>query len=332
MFRWSRIELGTRVTLTRKLTNPWPGFTSADGPGSCTTDVWAPRLMVMRFDHLAPFRDLAVVIAFGGWNDAGGAASDTAAHVLQKYDGIELASIDDERYFDYQATRPYLQHSPDGPFIEWPAITLTLVRHPERDILVIVGPEPSLLWRSFADELIGYIKDLSPQLVVLLGAMLSDTPHSRPLPVSMFTFDSQLRELLDLEASSYEGPTGSIGIINQMLIAQGMVTASMWVAIPHYVANPPSPKGQQALLSKLEQVLGVSLDYDDLPDEAVKWTAAVDELSSEDPDVAEYIEQLEEAKDAHDVEGATGDTIAAEFERYLRGRGDGPTRRGPRRG
>ncbi len=285
----------------------------------------------MRFDHLAPFRDLAVVIAFGGWNDAGGAASDTAAHLLRRYDRIELGTIDDERYFDYQATRPFLHQSPDGPFIEWPAVTLTLARHPERDILVVVGPEPSLLWRSFAAELIGHITELEPQLVVLLGAMLSDTPHSRPLPVSMFTFDTALRELLDLEASSYEGPTGSIGVINQMLIAQGLTTASMWVAIPHYVANPPSPKGQQALLSRLEQVLGVSLDYDDLPDEAVKWTAAVDELSSEDPDVAEYIEQLEEAKDAQDVEGATGDTIAAEFERYLRGRGDGPMRRGPRR-
>ena len=286
----------------------------------------------MRFDHLAPFRDLAVVIAFGGWNDAGGAASDTAAHILNKYDRIELASIDDERYFDFQATRPQLHHSPDGPFIEWPAITLTLVRHPDRDILVIVGPEPSLLWRSFADELIGYITDLDPQIVILLGAMLSDTPHSRPLPVTMYAFDTALRELLDLDSSSYEGPTGSIGVINQMLIARGLATASMWVAIPHYVANPPSPKGQQALLSRLEQVLGLSLDYDDLPDEALKWTEAVDELSSEDPDVAEYIEQLEEAKDAHDVEGATGDTIAAEFERYLRGRGHGRPHNGPRHG
>ncbi len=286
----------------------------------------------MRFDHLAPFRDLAVVIAFGGWNDAGGAASDTAGHILTRYDRIELASIDDEHYFDYQATRPHLRRSPDGPFIEWPAVTLTLVRHPERDILVVVGPEPSLLWRRFAVELIGYVKDLDPRLVILLGAMLSDTPHSRPLPVSMFTFDTALRELLDLEASSYEGPTGTIGVINQMLIAEGLPTASMWVAIPHYVANPPSPKGQQALLSRLEQVLGLSLDYDDLPDEAEKWTAAVDELSSEDPDVAEYIEQLEEAKDAHDVEGVTGDTIAAEFERYLRGRGEGRTNKGPRRG
>lgn len=277
----------------------------------------------MRFDHLAPFRDLAVIIAFSGWNDAGGAASDSAAHVLEKYERIQLACIDDEHYFDYQATRPTLQRSLDGPFIEWPGITLTLVRHPERDLLMVVGPEPSLLWRSFATELIDHVKQLEPKLVVLLGAMLSDTPHSRPLPVSMYTFDTALRELLDLEPSTYEGPTGITGVLNQMLIAQGLPTASMWVAIPHYVANPPSPKGQQALLTQLEQVLGLSLEYDDLPDEAEKWSAAVDELSSEDPDVAEYIEQLEEAKDAQDVEGATGDTIAAEFERYLRGRGDG---------
>ncbi|MEO7588178.1 MAG: PAC2 family protein [Arachnia sp.] len=286
----------------------------------------------MRFDHLRPFRDLAVIIAFGGWNDAGSAASDTAEHVLDRYERTELGAIDDERYFDYQATRPYMRRSPDGPFIEWPSITLSLVRHPERDILVVVGPEPSLLWRSFSTELVGTLKQLDPTLVVLLGAMLSDTPHSRPLPVSMYTFDSGLRELLNLEPSNYDGPTGIIGVVNQMLITEGLPTASMWVAIPHYVSNPPSPKGQQALLSRLEQVLGLSLDYDDLPDEAVKWSAAVDELSSEDPDVAEYIEQLEEAKDAHDVEGVTGDTIAAEFERYLRGRGDGRSRgRNPRR-
>ena len=285
----------------------------------------------MRIEHLAPLRDLAVIIAFGGWNDAGSAASDTASHVLSKYERVELATIDDERYFDYQATRPYMRRSADGPFIEWPTISLTLVRHPERDIIVVVGPEPSLLWRSFSAELMQHLRELEPKLVVLLGAMLSDTPHSRPLPVSMYTFDAELRELLDLEPSKYEGPTGIIGVVNQMLITEGMPTASMWVAIPRYVANPPSPKGQQALLSRLEQVLGLSLDYDDLPDEADKWTAAVDELSSEDPDVAEYIEQLEEAKDAHDVEGATGDTIAAEFERYLRGRGDGRAGRGPRR-
>ncbi len=286
----------------------------------------------MRIEHPAPLRDLAVIIAFGGWNDAGNAASDTATHVLGKYERIELATIDDERYFDYQATRPHMRRPPDGPFIEWPSISLTLVRHPERDIIVVVGPEPSLLWRSFSAELMDHLRQLEPSLVVLLGAMLSDTPHSRPLPVNMYTFDAGLRELLDLEPSKYEGPTGIIGVVNQMLIAEGMPTASMWVAIPHYVANPPSPKGQQALLSRLEQVLGLSLDYDDLPDEADKWTAAVDELSLEDPDVAEYIEQLEEAKDAHDVEGATGDTIAAEFERYLRGRGDGRAGRGPRRG
>ena len=233
----------------------------------------------MLFDHLAPFRDLAVVIAFGGWNDAGSAASDTATHIAHKYERIELGAIDDERYFDYQATRPYMRRSPDGPHIVWPSISLTLVRHPERDILVVVGPEPSLLWRSFSKELISRIKGLEsePKLVVLLGAMLSDTPHSRPLPVSMYTFDSGLRELLDLEPSDYEGQTGIIGVVNQMLISEGLPTASIWVAIPHYVANPPSPKGQQALLSRLEQVLGVSLDYDGLPVEAEQWAAAVDE-------------------------------------------------------
>jgi len=161
-------------------------------------------------------------------------------------------------------------------------------------------------------------------MVLLLGAMLSDTPHSRPLPVAMYTYDSQLRGSLAIEELTYEGPTGITGVVNQMLIAEGFPSASMWVSIPHYVATPPNPKGQHALLSRMEQVLGASLGAGDLLSEAGKWVQAVDELSAEDPDVAEYIEQLEEARDASDVEGATGDSIAAEFERYLRYRGDEP--------
>ncbi|MFV0427927.1 MAG: PAC2 family protein [Arachnia sp.] len=278
----------------------------------------------MQFEHPSDLRDPAVVIAFSGWNDAGNAASDSVLHLIDKYPSQEIARIDDERFYDYQATRPGLKLTPDGPFLEWPHLSIQRVAHPDRDLIAVVGPEPSLLWRAYAQELLDIVSALRPRLCLLLGAMLSDTPHTRPLPVSMSTLDTGLQERLQLEELRYEGPVGIVGVVNQMLIAQGLPTASMWVSIPHYVASPPSPKGQEALMGRIEELLGIELEHSDLPVEAEKWTQAVDELSQEDPDVAEYIEQLEEARDASDVESVTGETIAAEFERYLKGKGDQP--------
>lgn len=278
----------------------------------------------MQYERLGDLRDPAVVIAFSGWNDAGNAASDSALYFLDKYPNEEFGRIDDERYYDFQATRPNVRQSPDGPWLQWPHTTLQLVRHPDRDLLVVVGPEPSLLWRTYVKELVDKLKLVEPGVVVLLGAMLSDTPHSRPLPVNMYSYDAGLRDRLALGTSEYEGPTGIVGVVNQFLMVENIPTVSMWVSVPHYVATPPNPKAQAAVLTQLSDALQISVELDDLPVEADKWTAAVDELSQEDPDVAEYIEQLEEAKDASDVEDATGDAIAAEFERYLRGRQNPP--------
>lgn len=268
-------------------------------------------------------RDVAVVIAFSGWNDAANAASDAALYLLEKYPNEEWGRIDDERYYDFLATRPNMRQSPDGPWLQWPHTTFQMVHHPLRDVLVVVGPEPSLLWRSFLRELVELVKAARPAQVVLLGAMLSDTPHSRPLPVATFSKDPGLQERLGVQESEYEGPTGMVGVATQAFTGTGIPTAAIWVSVPHYVATPPNPKAQHALLGQLQEVLQVGLDLDGLPEEAQKWTEAVDELSHEDPDVAEYIEQLEEAKDASDVEEATGDAIAAEFERYLRRQGGG---------
>lgn len=263
-------------------------------------------------------RDPAVVISFSGWNDAGNAASDALLFVMENFQATEIGVIDDEKYFDYQVTRPVLRRSADGPWIQWPQISLRVARLPERDVVLAVGPEPSQLWRSFARDLVARVKQFDPSVVFLLGAMLSDTPHSRPLPVSMYAWDDKIKRLFDVEELTYEGLTGITGVVNQTLISQGLPSASMWVSIPHYVSNPPNPMGQLALLRRLEQALNVDLGSSGLTEAANEWGRAVDELSSEDPDVAEYIGQLEEARDATDAEGATGDALAAEFERYLR--------------
>ena len=263
-------------------------------------------------------REPAVIVAFSGWNDAGNAASDTLMHLMSHFRTTEIGSIDDERYFDFQVTRPLLRRSADGPWIQWPHISLQLVQLPERDLILAVGPEPNQLWRSFARELVTRLAGYQPTMVLLLGAMLSDSPHSRPFPVAMYTWDEGLKGAMNIEELSYEGPTGITGVVNQMLIAEGLPSASMWVSIPHYVATPPNPKGQAALLERLEEVLRVDLGSPELASATKEWVQAVDELRSEDPEVAEYIEQLEEARDATDAQGATGDSIAAEFEKYLR--------------
>ena len=275
----------------------------------------------MHQPNLEGLRDPAVVIAFSGWNDAANSASDALLHIMETFPSSELEALDDEHYFDFQVTRPILRRSPDGPWIQWPHVTVQRIQLASRDLIVAVGPEPNQLWRTFATDLVGRLKRYTPSLVVLLGAMLSDTPHTRPLPVAVHTYDPVLRERLSIEELRYEGPVGITGVVNQALIAEGLPSASMWVSIPHYVGSAPNPKAQYALLNQLEPLLDASLGAGKLLTEANDWAKAVDELSAEDPDVAEYIEQLEEAKDASDAESVTGDAIAEEFERYLRDQG-----------
>ena len=272
----------------------------------------------MQFTPLEGLRDPAVVIAFSGWNDAGNAASDLMRHLIEAYPGSDAGIIDDERYYDFQHTRPLLHRAADGPWVEWPAVRIRIVHHPERDLVVMLGPEPNLLWRSFATELIGRIEQIEPEIVLFLGAMLSDTPHSRPLPVGLYTSDPEVGRRFKMESSDYTGPTGMIGVAGQLMIHERIPSASLWVSVPHYVSTPPNPKAQDALLTELEGVLKISVDHKDIPEEAERWSTAVDQLSQQDPDIAEYIEQLEEARDQEEVQEATGDTIAAELEKFLR--------------
>lgn len=277
----------------------------------------------MQFEPVRDLRDPAVVIAFSGWNDAANAASDLIEQLINGHPGDELDPIDDENYFDFQATRPMLRHAADGSWIEWPQIRIRLVRHPDRDIVAVYGPEPNLRWRSFCREVAQRLSGLKPSLVVAVGAMLSDAPHSRPFPTGLYATSESLRARLGFEYSDYAGPTGILGVLTQALDAVGLPTASLWVSVPHYVASPPNPKAQLQLLERLENALEISLERGELPEQADEWVSAVDELAQQDPDIEQYIEQLEEARDQEVVEENSGDRIAAEFERYLRGRSEG---------
>jgi proteasome assembly chaperone (PAC2) family protein len=265
-----------------------------------------------------------MLAAFEGWNDAGEAASDALRYLNKTWGGKKVASIDADEYYDFQFTRPTVRRTASGERkIKWPSTRLYKASAPGSnvDVIFIQGTEPSYKWRAYTAELLVHAEALHVDYVILVGALLADVPHSRPIPVSTSTDDSALRERLNLEASQYEGPVGIVGVLSEVSLLAGIPTVSLWAAVPHYVAQAPSPKAQLALLHRIEELLQVPLDTHELAEEAEAWERGVNELATEDPEIAAYVRQLEEAKDTADLPEASGESIAREFERYLKRRG-----------
>jgi predicted ATP-grasp superfamily ATP-dependent carboligase len=181
-------------------------------------------------------------------------------------------------------------------------------------------------WRAFTTELVGYAQQLGVSTLITLGALLADVPHTRPIPVTTTSDDEGLVHRLALEPSGYQGPTGIVGVLQEGATRVGIPGLSLWAAVPHYVAQPPSPKATLALLRRVEELLDVTVPFGELPEDARAWEHGVDELAEEDSEIAEYVRQLEDAKDTADLPEASGEAIAREFERYLRRRDDGPGR------
>jgi len=271
-------------------------------------------------DELADLRRPAVVAAFEGWNDAGEAASGVIDHLADTYDTGLVSALDPEDYYDFQVNRPTVSQDEDGhKILEWPTTEILVAHLPERDLVLIGGPEPSFHWRDYAGKVMDSIRVANPELVVLLGALITDTPHSRPVPVAATAGDPRLAEELGLGPSDYEGPTGILGVLANECETAGIPTVTMWASVSHYVAEPPNPKATLALLARLEEVLNTALDSGDLIQRAETWMEQVDELVGSDPDIARYIAALEERRD-EETPAPTGETIAAEFERYLKRR------------
>lgn len=264
-------------------------------------------------------RNPVLLIAFSGWNDAGDAATAAIAHLKSTYPNVTLGTIDGEDYLDFQVNRPEVKNTAEGSIIIWPGITLTLLHQSERDLILMSGPEPNFHWRAFTSEVLDFIRVCQLDMVVLLGAMLTDAPHSRPLPVSIRTSEPYLDESLGCEPSNYEGPTGMPGVLTEAIEAIGVPTVSLWVSVPHYVASPPNPKATQALILRLEEVLDISLDAGRLPELTALWEERISELVAADPEIAEYIKDLEEKRDRLQLPDSIGNDLADEFERYLRG-------------
>lgn len=276
--------------------------------------------------HVPQLTDPLVIAAFEGWNDAGESATTAVDHLIDAWDAELVATLDPEDYYDFQVNRPRVTVVEGRRVLEWPTTQVLLARDTPlgRDVVLVRGIEPSIRWRSYVAELLGFALAHDVTLMVTLGALLADVPHTRPIPVSVTSEDPDLREVHDIERSTYEGPSGIVGVLSEESMAAGIPALSVWAAVPHYAGGPPSPKAALAIVSRLEELLGCVIDEGDLGELARAWEYGVDELASSDEEVKEYVEALEEAQDTADLPEASGDAIAKEFEKYLRRRGSGP--------
>jgi len=281
---------------------------------------------VIELEEVPDLESPVLIAAFEGWNDAADAASAVVDHLLKVWDARVVAAIDPEDFYDFQMNRPVVGTNDAGMRkITWPSTQLSIARPPgaTRDVILLRGIEPNMRWRQFCAELLAAAEELGTEMVVTLGALLADTPHTRPIPVSGTATEPELADRLKLEQSNYEGPTGIVGVFQDACVQLDIPAVSFWAAVPHYVAQPPCPKATMALIGQIEELLEISIPLADLPEEARAWERGVDELAEEDEEIADYVRALEETRDTAELPEASGEAIAREFERYLKRRETG---------
>ena len=272
-------------------------------------------------------RSPALVCAFAGWNDAASAATTALEAVAASLDSQVVARIDPEEFYDFQVNRPTIRLiEGETRQIDWPANTLLAVPVPtaERDLVLLSGVEPNIRWRTFADSVVGAAQRMGVEMVVSLGALMADVAHTRPVPITGLASDPDLVERLGMSRSSYEGPTGIVGVVHDACRRAGMTSASLWAAVPHYVAAVPNPKAALALLRRLEGLTGVAVEASELEDAADRFTEQVDHAVSANPEIEELVRNLEASQEEdYDVsqDMPSADDIAQEFQRFLRQRG-----------
>ena len=233
-----------------------------------------------------------LIAAFRGWNDGGQGASLAGAYLARAWAAVEFASIDPEGFYDFQATRP-LVSLVDGftRKIEWPENTFLHAPLPGggRDAIILLGIEPNLRWRSFSDHVSGLAKELGVELVITLGSLLADVPHTRPAPVTGSANDPELIAKLGLQPSRYEGPTGIVGVLHDACMQAGIPSASLWAAVPHYVSLTPSPRAAKALVDRLSELLGADVDTAELNEAADSYAQQVSDAVASDEETSAYV-------------------------------------------
>jgi proteasome assembly chaperone (PAC2) family protein len=286
------------------------------------------KVAFMEIHQIPLLRNPVMVMAFSGWNDAAEAASGAVEHLLSGWRDISddvvpelIADVESEEYYDFQVNRPVVSIDESQiRSITWPTTQVFGLSIPSmaRDLVIVTGVEPSMRWKSFTSDLLDLADDLEVSLIVTLGSLLADTPHTRPITVTGTGAHPSISARLGVSVSKYEGPTGILGIIQDGCMRRGIDAISLWAAVPHYASNAPSPKATLALINTLEDFLDISIPLSDLPEAADAWEKDVNDLAAEDNEVAEYVKALEESKDAAELPDVSGDSIAKEFERYLR--------------
>jgi predicted ATP-grasp superfamily ATP-dependent carboligase len=276
-----------------------------------------------------------LVAAFRGWNDGAQAASLAAGYLARVWGAEQIADVDPEGFFDFQATRPHVSLV-DGITrrIDWPETAFYHAKPTalDRDVVLLLGIEPNVRWRTFTDLVVGHAQALGVELVVTLGALLADVPHTRPSPVTGSASNPELVQELGLSTSRYEGPTGIVGVLHDACNKAGIPSASLWAAVPHYVSLTPSPRAAAALCNRLGGLLEIEIDTGELDRAAETYEEQVSQAVASDEETAAYVEELERRADSMDEEFElpSGDALAAELTRYLRERETGNGESGPR--
>jgi predicted ATP-grasp superfamily ATP-dependent carboligase len=270
----------------------------------------------------------ALLCAFQGWNDAGDAASSAVSFLGGALDARRFARIDSEEFYDFQSNRPCIKlGTQDKREITWPGVEIFEASAPRapRDLVLVQGVEPSMRWRAFCAHIVDLAEALDVQVVVSLGALLGDVPHTRPVAMTGHATDPAMLERLGIHASAYEGPTGIVGVLHTACANAGLPSASLWAAVPHYVAAAANPKAALALLRRVETLIGVSVDVSELESAAGDYERQVGLAVQSDPDIQAFVERLERAAESEDdlssAEVPSGDALAREFQRFLRQRG-----------
>jgi proteasome assembly chaperone (PAC2) family protein len=273
-------------------------------------------------------RNPILVCSFRGWNDAAAAASTALGTVAEALDSEVIGEVDPEEYFDFQATRPTIVLSEgQARHIEWPQNTLIAARVPaaDRDLVLLDGTEPNLRWRTFSETIATAADALGVEMVVTLGALIAEVSHTLPVPITGLASDETLVEELDLQRSSYEGPTGIVGVVHDCCRQLGMTSASLWAAVPHYIAAVPNPKAALALLRRLEGLTGIAVEATELEEEATSYEEQISRAVAANPEIEELVEKIETEQSEQfelpeDVPSA--ESIARDFQQFLRQQGN----------
>jgi predicted ATP-grasp superfamily ATP-dependent carboligase len=267
-----------------------------------------------------------MIVAFRGWNDGGQGASLAGGYLAKTWDAERFAEIDSEGFFDFQVTRPHVSlvdgltrqlDWPDNAFYHCPIPGL------DRDAVLLLGIEPNLRWRTFADLVVGLARELGVEMVVTLGSLLADVPHTRPAPVTGSGTDAKIVEEMGLEPSRYEGPTGIVGVVHDACRRADLASVSLWAAVPHYVSLAPSPRAALALCQRLGELIGAPVDTEELEEAVEAYNEQVSEAVSSDAETQAYVEELEQRSDVLEQNIPSGDSLAAELTRFLREREEG---------